>query len=191
MRNIRRQGQLWVFRVSGPDDGRRLEANLPVIVAALAAAAAFAFGWRPLAEAMGSPIGAGLALVALAAALLWAGYTVRNNWLESGRFAPYLVSIDRGMGRIAASERDGGRLLWGEPFGAAKLHIVKVARGSLPGSLVGGTTSALVYGDAPSTAPQPDVPRRDRTLLTTASEAELVALVSALSGEARFPTPRR
>jgi hypothetical protein len=190
MRNIRRRGQTWVFRVSGPDDGRGLRANLPVVVAALLGLAALIFAFGPLSQAMGSRLGAGVILFGLAVALLWAGYTVRAGWLESGRFAPYLVSIDRSTSRIHAVERAGGKLLWAEAFRVSKLHIVPIPPGSLPGSRLGGTTAALVYADTVPERPAAAQPHRDMTLLTTASEAELRALISALSGEQRFPTRR-
>lgn len=191
MRNIQRNGQTWQFRVGGPGENRRLEYNLPLVAGVLLASAAFVFGFAPLRDLVdGSAVVAGVVLALLAAALIWAGLNIRNLWLEKGRFAPYVVQIDRGRMTIVAGQRGGKKNLWSERFDPTKLHIAPAAAG-MPGVKLGGTTSALVYAAAAPEAAEFAVPRRDFTLLTLASEPELVALASALSGERRFPNPPR
>lgn len=180
MRNIQRRGQTWQFRVGGPGEGKRLVYQLPVIVGALAAATALGFGFLPLRDLTGSAIVAGASLAVLAAGLVWAGLSVRNHWLEAGRFAPFIVQIDRQRRTIAAAARDGGGALWRAPFDASRLRIVPAAAG-MPGVRLGGTTSALLYGTRIPDAAAFRQPHPDQTLLALASEQELRALVAALT----------
>jgi hypothetical protein len=170
-----------VFRIHGRDALSVLTQGVILLSpVAIVVATAWALGSGALSTPWAddaAEVTAIVVLCVLASGAMLAAILVMTQLLSSGRWARYLVRIDREVRKVTAYDRRRGRVLWESAYEPSHLHLAQTRIHKRYRSVL---RPALVYGDSCADLVDYDVPTPYQTMLTVGTREELEGLMLGL-----------
>lgn len=186
MHNVRRENEVWIFRINGRDLWSEVARRLvilgpPLILCSMAYLLGSTLFTRPREDDTGA--GVIIALLCLVApGVILVIMMAMDRLVSAGLWARYEVRIDCSTRKIVAYDRRKSQVLWESTYEPAHLYLSQT-RGIAGKRSRLRPAPALVYGNLYQDFVRYDVPTQRRTMLTTASRRELEALMIELGKE--------